>query len=722
MFTLLTLLLACGEKESNEEVVAEPAGEPSEETNDCMVGRDPEDMDCDGFSEVDGDCDDSSALVYPGAVEIPYDGRDNDCAGDGDLNDLDQDGYIGSSADGGDDCDDNNPDVYPGAEEVCYDGIDQDCAGDVELENNNDCDGDGHIGRGPGSTDCDDTDPNVNPEVEEIWYDGIDQNCDLQDDFDQDGDGDPIAVIDVDGDGVPEETWDATNDGYLEYEGGTDCDDTAPLTSPLFNERWDEVDRDCDGVIDAMVTRDAFANYKSVSGIEGGVGMSSAVIGDITGDGIAEVLMGAPYSFYDSTQDPDSGAITRENYNGAAFVLDPTHGGSPDTVQVAHIQGGTYSYTGWDMVSMGDMDGNGLNEVLIGSPGTSKAFLVTGESFTSGANLLLGDALANIQAVGFGGVDVAYVGDVNADGSPEAAVGGSFAFTDDGAWVGVFDGATMLAGGAIGYSDALYTIDSSNGTALGGETVGGVDFDGDGLMDMAVAWGVNTTGKVAMVSGVDIANGGSITHDDLTPVIGTIGTQFGRHNATAVDINGDGLGELVVSAGYADSTTADGTEYQYGGTVYVINGNQLETGGGASTSAYITIQGTEIASNLQVIDHLGDNDGDGLTDLIVSGVNDDIVSNQPDVVTYLFKATAIQGGGSFDATDAVSSIWSNQDSLDLFGYSGVSADIDFDGDDDLLIGAPRTGYQIGMGLQNFDGIFAFGNFVIYRAELNGNNE
>ena len=197
-----------------------------------------------------------------------------------------------------------------------------------------------------------------------------------------------------------------------------------------------------------------------------------------------------------------------------------------------------------------------------------------------------------------------------------------------------------------------------------------------------------------MVSGVDIANGGSITHDDLTPVTGTIGTQFGRHNATAMDINGDGLGELVVSAGYADSTTSDGTEYQYGGTVYVINGDQLETGGDASTTAYITIQGTEIASNIQVIDQLGDNDGDGLTDLIVSGVNDDIVSNQPDVVTYLFKASAIQGGGDFDATDAVSSIWSNQDSLDLFGYSGVSADIDFDGDDDLLIGALGRGTRL----------------------------
>ena len=151
------------------------------------------DPDCDGFTEEEGDCNPENGLVYPGATEIPYDGHDNDCAGDGDWNDIDGDGYVGVSAEGGDDCDDNNPNVFPGAPEICYDGIDQDCAGDVELENNNDCDGDGHIGRGTEATDCDDEDPNVNPDASEVWYDGRDQNCDGWDDFDQDFDGDPIA-------------------------------------------------------------------------------------------------------------------------------------------------------------------------------------------------------------------------------------------------------------------------------------------------------------------------------------------------------------------------------------------------------------------------------------------------------------------------------------------------------------------------------------------------
>ena len=39
------------------------------------------DMDGDGYSLMEGDCDDSDASVYPGAFDIPQDGVDNDCDG-----------------------------------------------------------------------------------------------------------------------------------------------------------------------------------------------------------------------------------------------------------------------------------------------------------------------------------------------------------------------------------------------------------------------------------------------------------------------------------------------------------------------------------------------------------------------------------------------------------------------------------------------------------------
>ncbi len=101
------------------------------------------DMDMDGFSPDDGDCDDNDSDTYPGAPE-KCDALDNNCDGMLDENavcppgqtcdhgrcvDIDED-WDGFSPNNGD-CNDRDNQIYPGAIEVC-DGKDNDCDGIID--------------------------------------------------------------------------------------------------------------------------------------------------------------------------------------------------------------------------------------------------------------------------------------------------------------------------------------------------------------------------------------------------------------------------------------------------------------------------------------------------------------------------------------------------------------------------------------------------------------
>jgi len=103
-------------------------------TADSVPPVDPNDIDQDGdgFSINQGDCNDSSASIFPGAVDICGDGIDQDCSGadlacpiDPTLTDDDFDGY--SEAQG--DCNDSNAAINPAAEEIVGNGIDENCNG-----------------------------------------------------------------------------------------------------------------------------------------------------------------------------------------------------------------------------------------------------------------------------------------------------------------------------------------------------------------------------------------------------------------------------------------------------------------------------------------------------------------------------------------------------------------------------------------------------------------
>ncbi|MCB9693320.1 MAG: hypothetical protein H6736_16025 [Alphaproteobacteria bacterium] len=236
----------------------------------------------DGYAASDGDCDDASIAVHPGAVDI-CDGLDNDCVGGVDDDpaqqtaawmDADGDTYgtgIQSrfctvppgyaTRDG--DCSDSDPAINPGATELCN-TVDDDCDGQLNegYTTRNfwpDADLDGYgdeaaaptytCQQPPGSvtngTDCDDADSNRNPGLSETC-DGADNDCNgLADDG--------LAFFGVwsdgDGDGYGDAGSSPVQGCELspgEADQGGDCDDAVASTHPGAPELCNGVDDDCD--------------------------------------------------------------------------------------------------------------------------------------------------------------------------------------------------------------------------------------------------------------------------------------------------------------------------------------------------------------------------------------------------------------------------------------------------------------------------------------------
>ncbi|MFT6706851.1 MAG: cephalosporin-C deacetylase-like acetyl esterase [Flavobacteriales bacterium] len=198
---------------------------------DC--GQTITDEDNDGYTNVEGDCDDTDPAINPGATEI-CDGIDNNCDGITDVDapggsawyaDIDMDGFgdannsmisclqpLGFIADDTD-CDDNNVNVNPDAIEIC-DGLDNNCNGIIDdnvvyTDYYPDADGDGYGDANADPTsycvappdsvinnlDCDDSLPMVNPGMDEICEDGLDNNCNGE--IDEDNIPPTITCMDI---------------------------------------------------------------------------------------------------------------------------------------------------------------------------------------------------------------------------------------------------------------------------------------------------------------------------------------------------------------------------------------------------------------------------------------------------------------------------------------------------------------------------------------------
>ncbi|MCB9795555.1 MAG: hypothetical protein H6741_22870 [Alphaproteobacteria bacterium] len=289
-----------------------------DEVFDSDLGGEDVDVDQDGYA-APGDCDDEDAAVNPGAAET-CNGMDDDCDGEIDeagaeggqtfYQDTDGDGYGAEpvvactqpegAVERSGDCDDDDPAYNPGADESdCTDPNDYNCDGSVGYADN---DGDGYAA----CEECDDSEAAINPRATEIC-DDVDNDCDGEIDagavdastFWQDADGDGYGDSDF-----PTEACEA-GEGYV--DNADDCDDAAATTFPGAAEACDEVDQDCDSVVDEDAT-DASTWYADA---------------DADGYGnarYAEAACEAPGGYVDNADDCDDGEPLA--WSGAAESCD----------------------------------------------------------------------------------------------------------------------------------------------------------------------------------------------------------------------------------------------------------------------------------------------------------------------------------------------------------------------------------------------------------------
>jgi hypothetical protein len=259
-----------------------------------------------GLVEDGTDCDDDNPFFHAeGAVEIPYNGIDDNCdIADGD-GDADGDGHWASDyvdqvaamgaepapvpEDMGDDCNDLDATIFPGADDTWYDGVDSDCGGEDDC----DIDGDGfQPAEGvctPEIADCDDHNPDRNPDATERCETDFDDNCD----GDTSGVDAPDCLTfyrDLDSDG-----FGVTEGSVCQCEGSFphnavvdgDCDDGDAFTYPDAFETplYDGIDRDCAGDDDFDMDGDGYVRDEDVGKLTIGVEGSGSLPGGDCADG-----------------------------------------------------------------------------------------------------------------------------------------------------------------------------------------------------------------------------------------------------------------------------------------------------------------------------------------------------------------------------------------------------------------------------------------------------
>jgi hypothetical protein len=354
--------------------------------------------------------------------------------------------------------------------------------------------------------------------------------------------------------------------------------------------------------------------------------------------------------------------------------------------------------------NIGDDDYWGDDDDDEWDPGAGKTYLVLGSVAAGGGDLSAADAhgaFLGEWAGDWSGRTVLSAGDMDGDGVADLVIDAPQNSEGD-QWNGecgktyLFWGSSAGDGGTRGLEEADAWILGDPGPGNNHSLVAPGDLDGDGFADLAISGPEQelTGARVFVFSGEELAVGGGYGLDDAHVVLTEDGEEeAGRSLAGAGDVDGDGLAELLVGARFEDPDWNDPDEPGPDmGRFYLLTGDQLAPGGTISlASAAISFVGEDGDATLGVGAAAGDVDGDGLGDVVVSASNYDDGSDKNVGRVYLFFGSSLVAGGEFGAEQADARIEGEQPNDWLGRGLTTMGDLDGDGGDDLLLGSGGHG-------------------------------
>ena len=394
-------------------------------------------------------------------------------------------------------------------------------------------------------------------------------------------------------------------------------------------------------------------------------GRAIAVLGDLNGDGVADLAVGAPYQ--DGDFNSSIGGFGPPQNVGKVWVLSGANLSVIHQLNDPQFQlmqnlkfGGQF---GTSLAAAGDVNGDGIQDVLVGAPNYTphpkgpftigRVFVMDGASDTVLFTLDEPTAQENARA----GTSVASLGDVNDDGKPDFLVGvPGKDVGDEFSTVGV----AYIYSGANG--SLLRTLNEPGADVdarFGFAVANAGDVDGDGVSDALI--GAPGHAAAFVFSG----RTGSLIFTIPSPVVEKR-PSFGYAVAGGKDVNDDGKPDFVIGSPLLRSSQ---------GAIYIFNGSDgtLLRRLRIPTSQKFARVGASVAL-------ISDVTGDGRPDILVGVPDQDVngLINAGETLVY----NGARGRLFETLTSATPQAFAG------FGFALAAADFDGDGIPTPIVGVP----------------------------------